>query len=107
MGGGPTSEAEFDVLTTTASQLSNLLAAGKTTTVQLAEIYLHEIEKHNGYLRAVIATAPRASLLEKAAVLDKERENGASRSKLHGIPILVKVELFMKATICRLVYEHV
>lgn len=53
--------APFDVLTTTASELQILLASGKVTSAQLIEVYLAEIEKNNGYLKAVIFTAPKTA----------------------------------------------
>ncbi|KAL8851737.1 MAG: hypothetical protein Q9221_003347 [Calogaya cf. arnoldii] len=80
----------FDVLTTTASDLARLLHVGKVTSAKLIEVYLAEIEKSNGYLKAVITTAPKDSLIEKANALDEELANGGARSLLHGIPILVK-----------------
>ena len=82
----------FDVLTTTAAELQRSPNSGLLKSVQLVEVYLDQIEKHNGYLKAVIATAPRASLMEKAKALDRERSNGTIRSQLHGLPILVKVQ---------------
>ncbi|KAL8782231.1 MAG: hypothetical protein Q9213_005561 [Squamulea squamosa] len=82
--------APFDVLTTTAKELETLLDSGKVTSAQLVEVYLAEIEKKNGYLKAVISTAPRNSLIERANVLDIERSSGTVRSHLHGLPILVK-----------------
>lgn len=83
--------APFDVLTTTASELQILLASGKVTSAQLIDVYLAEIERNNGYLKAVICTAPRNSLVEKANALDRERSSGTTRSHLHGLPMLVKV----------------
>ncbi|KAL8657006.1 MAG: hypothetical protein Q9226_002348 [Calogaya cf. arnoldii] len=71
----------FDVPTTTASDLARLLLAGKVTSAQLIEIYLAEIEKNNGYLKAVISTAPKDSLIEKAKALDEEFANGGPRAK--------------------------
>lgn len=91
MGEAGEQRADFDVLTTTAAELQDLLEAGKTTSGKLAQIYLDEIEKHNGYLKAVICTVPKALLLKKAKELDEERANGTIRSRLHGVPILVKV----------------
>ena len=82
----------FDVLTTTAAELQNFLNSGLLTSVQLVEVYLDQIVRHNGYLKAVIATPSRASLMEKAKALDNERSSGTIRSQLHGLPILVKVQ---------------
>lgn len=87
----------FDVLTTTAAELQSFLSSGKLTSTQIVEVYLAEIEKHNAYLKAVIATAPKSSLLERANALDKERTSGTTRSQLHGLPILVKVSPFLNA----------
>ncbi|KAL8750099.1 MAG: hypothetical protein Q9199_007284 [Rusavskia elegans] len=94
--------APFDVLTATASELEPLLASGKVTSVQLIEIYLAEIEKNNGYLKAVISTAPKNSLIEKANALDGERSSGSIRSQFPGLPILVKELSWYKGswTIC-------
>ena len=61
------------------------------TSIQLIEIYLKQIEQYNGYLKAVISTAPRSALLNKAKQLDAERSEGNVRSSMHGVPILVKV----------------
>ncbi|KAI4220073.1 MAG: hypothetical protein LQ349_008177 [Xanthoria aureola] len=85
--------APFDVLTTTASELQILLASGTVTSAQLIEVYLAEIERNNGYLKAVICTAPKNSLIEKASALDRERSSGTTRSHLHGLPMLVKDNL--------------
>ncbi|KAF2756644.1 amidase signature enzyme [Pseudovirgaria hyperparasitica] len=60
------------------------------TSVDLVNIYLDEIERHNGYLKAVICTAPRKGLEQQASQLDEARRAGRLRSRLHGIPILIK-----------------
>ncbi|KAH8688628.1 amidase signature domain-containing protein [Phaeosphaeriaceae sp. PMI808] len=79
----------FDARTTTVSELQELLRTFKLTSVQLVERYLLEIEHCNKYLRAVISTAPKASLVQRAEKLDEERRAGKC-GPLHGIPILVK-----------------
>lgn len=81
----------FDPRVATASELRKLLEDSKVTSFQLVLDYLKEIEVNNGYLHAVITTAPRESLLEQAKKLDQERRQGTVRSTMHGIPILVKV----------------
>lgn len=81
---------KFDILTATADDLQRELSSGGITSKQLVKIYLAQIERHNDYLKAVISTAPEPLLLERAAILDDERQSGKLRSPLHGIPILVK-----------------
>ncbi|KAL6699633.1 amidase signature domain-containing protein [Trichoderma pleuroticola] len=80
----------FDILTATADDLQQELSSGGITSKQLVKIYLSQIERHNDYLKAVISTAPEPLLLERAAILDDERQSGKLRSPLHGIPILIK-----------------
>jgi amidase len=83
----------FDLLSTTAAQLQNLLIEAKITSVQIVEAYLQQIERHNhagAKLNAIIATAERPVVLAKAATLDDERKSGDIRGPLHGIPIIVK-----------------
>ena len=83
----------FEVLTATAADLRGLLQTGHTTSVDIVEAYLTQIEKHNKAglgLRAIISTAPREMVLARAAELDSERLSGKVRSALHGIPIIIK-----------------
>lgn len=83
----------FNVLTATATELQNLLAAGTFTSVQIIETYLAQIEKHNhagAHLNAIISVAPRQLVLQRATILDDERRSGKIRSPLHGIPMIAK-----------------
>lgn len=83
----------FDILTATATDLCRLLKTGQTTSVEIADACLAQIERHNKKglnLRAIISTAPRDVVLSQAAELDTERHNGKLRSALHGIPIIIK-----------------
>ncbi|KAL6719943.1 hypothetical protein ACLMJK_001864 [Lecanora helva] len=84
---------ELDLLTTTASDLKELLAEKRVSSVDLVELYLAQIEKHNhngANLNAIISTAPREGVLKVARELDEERESGKLRGPMHGIPIIVK-----------------
>lgn len=81
---------DFDPLTTTATTLQHLLREGAITSVQIIERYLVQIEQHNPALNAFISLAPRAKLLDQAAVFDEERQRNRCRSPLHGIPIVLK-----------------
>ncbi|KAJ8125094.1 hypothetical protein O1611_g8546 [Lasiodiplodia mahajangana] len=80
----------FNVLTATVTELEYLLNNGALTSEVIVTEYLKQIEKHNDYLHAVIATAPRDLLLERARFLDKERASQRVLGPLHGIPLLLK-----------------
>lgn len=88
-----TSVGSINVLTATAQELQQRLSDGLVTSLDLVQLYLTQIEKHNHQglkLHAVISTAPPNLLTQQAKRLDSERASGHVRSSLHGIPILVK-----------------
>ena len=84
---------DFDPLTVSAFELSELLNAQAITSVQIVRLYLKEIEMHNRrgrQLRALISVAPKHELVKIARKLDEERARGKIRGPLHGIPIVLK-----------------
>jgi len=81
----------FNPHTATASGLQELLTGGKIDSVGIVNACLPQIEQHDGYLKAILATAPGA--LDAARPLDEERRDGRIRGPLHGIPILIKMHL--------------
>lgn len=84
----------FDVLTTTAVELQKSLENGELTSKQIIETYWMQIQRHNHAglkLRALISTPPLEDLIAIAESLDQERASGRTRSRFHGIPIIVKV----------------
>ncbi|KAK3375563.1 amidase signature domain-containing protein [Lasiosphaeria ovina] len=80
----------FDVFTTNAVDLQNLLQANKITSVQIVDVYLAQISRHEPRLDAFICLAPIDVLNATATLLDQERLQGRSRGPLHGIPIVLK-----------------
>ena len=68
-----------------ASEVSDLLAQGKTTAVALAESCLAQVERRDGEVRAW-ACIDRAQVLAQAKACDREPR----RSPVHGIPVGVK-----------------
>jgi amidase len=81
----------FNRLTTTAFELQELFSRGKLSSRDAVTAYLEQVEIHNTWLKAVIATTPKDHLQQRAKLLDDERQQGKVRGPLHGIPILIKV----------------
>lgn len=84
---------DFDPLTISAFELSELMNAQALTSVQIVRLYLKEIEQHNRrgrQLRALISVAPKHEVIKMARKLDDERARGKIRGPLHGIPIVLK-----------------
>jgi Asp-tRNA(Asn)/Glu-tRNA(Gln) amidotransferase A subunit family amidase len=86
---GIASLQKIDCLTISASELQDLLTAGKITSLSLVETYFEQISRHNEYLRSVFQICPTA--LQQAKRLDAERRGRSVRGPLHGIPVLIKV----------------
>ncbi|MBX3175637.1 MAG: amidase [Gemmatimonadaceae bacterium] len=75
----------------TLSTLSEAMSTGRKTSRSITELYLkaiREIDRDGPRLNSVIELNPDA--LAEATRLDEEREGRGARSKLHGIPILLK-----------------
>ena len=70
------------------AQLTGMMASGQLTSRELTIAYLHQIQKLNPLLGAVVETNPNA--VDIATHRDLERRAGRVRGPLHGIPILVK-----------------
>jgi amidase len=93
---------DFDPLTVSAYELSEMMCAGAITSVEIVEAYLHQIEQHNRrgrQLRALISVAPRHELMRIARRLDDERARGKRRGPLHGIPIVLKDNIMTDANL--------
>jgi amidase len=71
--------------------ISEDLAAGRTTSVEITSAYIERITAMDGPLNAVILIAPNA--LEQAAESDARRAQGEERGPLDGVPILLKDNL--------------
>lgn len=81
-------DSGFNFEETNVLTLQEAMARGELSAVQITQHYLDRIESLNPLLRAVIEVNPDA--LSIAAALDVERANGALRSPLHGIPVMLK-----------------
>jgi hypothetical protein len=84
----------LDIWTATVAEVQRSLSCGVTNSSSIVEAFLDQVEAHNTQglkLRAIIYAALRDAVLNRASELDKEGLQGRVRSRLHGIPLIVKV----------------
>lgn len=84
-------DQSFELEETTFVELSEALATGERSSVEITQLYLDRIaalDRAGPRLRSIIETNPEA--LEVARRLDEERADGSVRGPLHGVPIVVK-----------------
>jgi amidase len=82
---------DFDLNEITIDELQERMSSGKLSSKKITEMYLKRIakmDKQGPTLNAVIELNPDA--LEIAEQMDDERKNGKIRSRMHGIPVLIK-----------------
>ncbi len=84
-------KAPVDVTTMSIEELLNAMDKGYITSETLVNIYLDRIEAYDDMFNSINQLNEHA--VEQAKELDKERENGKLRGRLHGIPILVKCNI--------------
>jgi Asp-tRNA(Asn)/Glu-tRNA(Gln) amidotransferase A subunit family amidase len=91
--GPPTALAggEFELTTATIEDINKAFDAGALTAEKLVELYLARIEAYDQRgpeINAIITLNPEA--LQIARALDEERRTQGPRSRLHGIPVVLK-----------------
>ena len=84
-------KAPVDVTSMSIDELLDALDKGYLTSETLVNIYLERIEAYDKQFNSINQLNEHA--VEQAKELDKERENGKLRGKLHGIPLLVKCNI--------------
>lgn len=89
-----TTKAPIDITNMNIEKLSNALDKEIITSYQLVNIYLERIEKYDKNYNSINQINKNA--INEAQQLDKERSKGKVRSKLHGIPIVVKTNIDVK-----------
>lgn len=71
------------------AQLADLVKRRAVSSVELTDMYLRRLEKHNAALNCVVTLTPERARAEAAAA-DREIAAGRYRGPLHGIPYGVK-----------------
>ncbi|MFE6862340.1 amidase family protein [Nocardia sp. NPDC057668] len=79
----------IELSTTSAGQVSDLLAAGAVSSVELVQQVLARMEQVNPLVNAVANTRAEQALRE-AAASDEMRARGRTAGPLHGVPVTVK-----------------
>jgi hypothetical protein len=82
----------LDVLIVDIKTLQDLLERGLVKSSHLVNLYLDQIQRHDDYLHGMLTMPSREALQKIATALDEERAAGKVRSKLHGIPVILKVK---------------
>lgn len=87
----PSHAAQFDLQTATLEDINKAFDSGALTSEKLTQLYLKRIEaydKSGPHINSIITLNPKA--LETARSLDAERKSKGPRSKLHGVPVVLK-----------------
>lgn len=83
--------ATFDLQTATLEDVNRAFEAGALTSEKLVQLYLARIEaydKKGPNINAIITL--NSGALETARALDAERKSKGPRSRLHGVPVVLK-----------------
>jgi amidase len=81
-------EPHIELIETTIFELQAKMKSGKLTSKQLVGMYIERIKEVDPKIKSVLEINPDALLI--AEKMDKERRKGKIRSKMHGIPVLIK-----------------
>ena len=82
----------MDIEDATIEKLQELMTDGHLTSQDLVQCYLDRIDQTNEYLASISEVNPDAMAI--AAMMDEARSAGNVRGPLHGIPFLVKDNMF-------------
>ena len=80
-----------------AIELADLISIGQATSLEIVREHLEQIKKHNPALDAVIILLEEEAL-EEAAKCDEEARQGKYRGPLHGVPMTIKEQFWLKGT---------
>ena len=80
-----------------ATELSNLIRNKETTSTAIVKAHLDHIRAHNSAISAIVVLLEEQAMKE-AAACDREAEVGQFRGPLHGVPMTVKEQFWVKGT---------
>ena len=77
-----------DLISKSATELTQLIKAREVSSVEIVEAYLRQIEQVNPTLNAVVTIAPE--VVDRARERDSDLAKGKISGPLHGLPITIK-----------------
>jgi amidase len=80
-----------------AIELADMISSGEATSTEIVTEHLKQIEKHNPALNAVVILLEKEALKE-AEKCDVEARLGQFRGPLHGVPMTIKEQYWLKGT---------
>ncbi len=78
-----------------ATELASLIRDGKATSFDIVKEHVERIREHNHKLNALISIFEEEALQE-ATLCDKEAKEGKFRGPLHGVPVTIKEQFWIK-----------
>jgi len=78
-----------------ATELARLIRNGEASSTEIVIEHLEQIKQYNSELNAVVIIL-EAEGLKTAAECDKEAKNGDFRGPLHGVPMTIKEQFWLK-----------
>lgn len=85
----------MDFLYRSAIELASLIRDGKATSTEIVTAHLEQIKKYNSSINAVVILFEEEALAT-AAACDAEAREGKFRGPLHGVPMTVKEQYWVK-----------
>jgi amidase len=86
-----------DYIYKSATELARLIRNGEATSTGVIHEHLAQIEKYNSAINAVVILHKEQAIKE-AALCDEEARAGSFRGPLHGVPMTVKEQFWLKDT---------
>jgi amidase len=80
-----------------ATQLADLIKNGKASSLEIVKDHLEQIKKHNTTIGAVVILLEEEAL-KTAELCDEEARQGKFRGSLHGVPMTIKEQFWVKGT---------
>lgn len=78
-----------------ATELARMIRESKATSTDIVKVHLDQIKNHNSTLHAMISIFDEEAMKE-AALCDEEAKTGRFPVPLHGVPVTIKEQFWMK-----------